>query len=89
MVGFTTTVETEWDDQEQGWMLALARFRADCCSQCGAQLEETTDPKNEDRYEHLNPLQCHRCVGLSRARAAYEDQPHPQSFLHLVRLKRR
>jgi NAD-dependent SIR2 family protein deacetylase len=70
-------------------MLALAQYRQSRCTHCGGDMDETTDPASEDAYEHLPPIQCHRCVALERARAAYEDQPHPFTFMHLVRRVRR
>lgn len=69
-------------------MLALAAYRRRLCPGCGGDLEETTAPENEDRFIHEPPLQCARCVGFARASEAYQDQPRPHTFLHLVKLKR-
>lgn len=74
----------EWDEQEQGWMLALALHEENRCPGCGGDINVTTDPKNEDGYRHQPPLQCFRCVAFSQAHQAYAEQPHPLSLIHLV-----
>jgi hypothetical protein len=76
--------EVEWDETEQGWMLALSMRRETRCPSCGGDLTQTTAAENEDRYRHELPLQCHRCVAFARAHEAYADQPRPHTFLHLV-----
>lgn len=69
-------------------MLALGQWRKRICPGCGGDLAETTAPENEDRYVPELPLQCARCVGFARAAEPYQDQQHPHTFLHQVRLKR-
>jgi hypothetical protein len=76
--------DVEWDETEQGWMLALGLHRAGRCPGCGGDLAVTTDPENEDRFRHELPLQCQRCVAFARAGEAYEDQPRPNTFIHRV-----
>jgi hypothetical protein len=79
--------EVEWDEQQQTYMLALAAYRQRRCPGCAGDLEETTAPANEDRYKYDLPLQCFRCVAFARATKAYQDEPHPQTLLHLVKLR--
>lgn len=78
----------EWDEQQQGWALALALHRRTRCSGCGGDLLETTEVGNEGRYRALLPLTCHRCVELDRSHQRYRDHPAPLSLLHRVELKR-
>jgi uncharacterized protein with PIN domain len=80
--------ESEWDDQSQAEMLALAAYRKTRCPNCGGDLGETTAAENEDRYLHEPPLQCFRCVGLARSAEAWKDRDHAHTYLHLVKLKR-
>jgi hypothetical protein len=79
--------ESEWDDQERGWMIALVEYRKGLCQQCGGLLKETLDPKNEEGYEHLPPARCERCVGLEKSRREYEEDPYPFTLMHRVKLK--
>jgi hypothetical protein len=69
-------------------MLALAAYRDTRCDRCGGGLDEGTDPKNEDSYYHLEPLQCFRCLEFARAEKQYEDQPFPHTLMHRVELRR-
>lgn len=76
--------EPEWDEQEQGWMLALRLHRRGCCPNCNGNLEITTAAENEERFKALPPLQCFRCLALSRSHEEWQDEKHPMSYLHLV-----
>jgi hypothetical protein len=76
--------ETEWDETEQGWMLALGLYRKTRCPGCGGDLAVTTDGKNEDRFQHDLPIECHRCVAFARAAEAYEGQPRANTLIHQV-----
>lgn len=76
--------EPEWDDLEQGWMVALAAWRDMRCKGCGGDLAVTTDPANEGRFQPALPVQCFRCEAFSRSHQAYADEPHPHTLLHLV-----
>lgn len=75
--------EVEWDDVEQGWMLALARYRDGLCPHCGGELDVTSKPEHEERYKPLPPIECHRCVGFARSRDGVEH-PHPEALIHRV-----
>lgn len=65
-------------------MLALRLYRSTRCPGCGGNLAVTTAPENEDRYRPEPPLQCFRCVGFAHSHKAHEDNPHPDSLIHLV-----
>jgi hypothetical protein len=65
-------------------MLALKLYKDSLCPGCGGDFEVTGAPENEDRFHHLPPLQCFRCVAFGIAHEAYKDDPHPQSLIHLV-----
>jgi hypothetical protein len=79
-----TVPDVEWDEDQQGWMLALGLYRKGRCPGCGGDLATTTDGKNEDRFRHELPLQCFRCVAFARAGEEDESQPRPNTFVHLV-----
>jgi len=72
-------LEVEWDEQEQGWMLALAEIRDDTCRGCGGALSETTLKENEHQYQVGLPHRCHRCTALAQAQDKH-DGPHPQAL---------
>lgn len=65
-------------------MLALREYRRSRCPNCGGNINVTAAPENEDKFRHLPPVQCFRCVGIAQSHEAYRDQPHPQTLLHLV-----
>lgn len=81
----SSTVEAEWDEQEQGWMLALYAHRATLCPRCNGSLVETTKPEHEYAYEADLPYTCHRCTAFARSYATYEDQPNAQTLIHRVK----
>jgi hypothetical protein len=76
--------EPEWDDQERGWMLALADLEAGECHGCGGDLEETTDPENDGRYAVGTPIRCHKCTALAIAKENHAKQGevrHPEALM--------
>jgi hypothetical protein len=86
---FSSQPEAEWDEEQQGWMLALKVYRDGRCPGCGGDLDVTTAAESEDRYRPELPLQCFRCVAFSQSRQAYVEQPHPETLLHLVQQRPR
>ena len=66
------TRETEWTEDQQGWMLALAVYRAGLCHRCLGELDETSsEALNPDNwwsgthvYKPKPPKRCHRCTAL-------------------------
>lgn len=81
---YSSTPEVEWDEEQIGWMLALRLYRQGCCPVCGGNLEVTAASENEGKFHAQAPIQCFRCVAFSMSHKAYEDDPHPQSLIHLV-----
>lgn len=82
----SSTVDVEWDEQQQGWMLALAAWDADTCHGCGGQLSETAamDEWGESAriYEIQPPHRCYRCTEVARGRERVpEHVEHPQALL--------
>ncbi len=77
LISSTTTVtrEVEWDEQEQGWMLALAEYEALTCTGCGGWLPETTAAENEYRYALPEPIVCHGCNIQAIAQKQRIDDP--------------
>jgi hypothetical protein len=76
--------EPEWDEQEQGWMLALRMYRLSLCPACTGDLNVTTAAENEERFHRLPPLQCFRCLEFARSHDEWSDEKHPLTYLHLV-----
>lgn len=72
--------EPEWDDEQQGWMIALGVYRADLHT-CGHPLSETTDPANENAYTADLPTRCHACTALDVKQQEYKDAQHPGALL--------
>lgn len=75
--------EPEWDEEQQGWMLALHQLEAEECSRCGGDLTETTDPANEFAYRVPPPARCHRCtaIGVKQHSDEYKDTRQMQALL--------
>ena len=80
LVEAVTTEEVEWDDDQQGWMIALANLEADKCPGCGDRLTETTKPDTE--YIPNPPLRCHKCTALEIGIEKHRSSPHPHALLH-------
>lgn len=78
--------EPEWDEQERGWMLALAIYRDSHCPGCGGLLAETTDPANESRYA-ADMARCHKCTAIAQSAATVAKAAYPHTILHRADLK--
>jgi hypothetical protein len=74
--------EVEWDDEERGWLLALAEREAAECRRCGGDLIETT--KWSNRYVPQAPLVCLRCLALHQAEESHRKHPHAAGMIHRV-----
>lgn len=68
--------EPEWDELEQGWMVALAEYRARICPGCGGDLLETLG--HED-WEALPPVRCHKCTVIAISQERFDGQ-HPHAL---------
>lgn len=80
----SSTPESEWDDEQQAWMIALATRRADL-HVCGQPLSESADPANEGRYEAELPVRCHACTAMEIKQQDYQQTPQPSALLWRVR----
>lgn len=81
-----TTVEAEWDTEQQAQVLALAAYRAQLCPGCGGYLPDTTDPQRAlDGYEVDLPHRCGQCTALGRATPAYHESEVPHALHFTVK----
>jgi hypothetical protein len=60
--------EAEWDEQQQGWMLALAMWDDTRCTGCGGDLRLTT---THEWWRAEVVAQCHRCASISTKQEKY------------------
>lgn len=74
------TRETEWDDEQRGWALALNLYEAQI-GPCGHYLPRTTAPDAEDGYVVPLPDRCHACTAIREKLGQYNDSPHPEALL--------
>jgi hypothetical protein len=79
-----TTVEPEWNDEQRGLMLALARYQSLLHGPCGGYLPETTDRANEGAYKATAPSRCHKCTAIGEAAGPYRESPHPQALMYPI-----
>lgn len=79
-----TTTETEWDEEQQALIVALALWHDTRCRRCGGDLRETASPGMEGGYTPLPPLRCHRCTALSAVEERYRSNSHPHALMHRV-----
>lgn len=77
-----------WTTEDMEMVAALAAFEAGLCPGCGDPIAETTDPKNEERYDVLDWVLCHKCVARELAARKHANHPHPEALLHTVGLKK-
>lgn len=68
--------EPEWDELQQGWMLALAEVDLTTCAGCGGDLNETL--AHED-WQALPPVRCHKCTAIHAAQDRFVGQ-HPHAL---------
>lgn len=80
-------MEPEWDEQEQGWILALAAYRSTRCPNCGRDIDECTAAGAEGQFtaEHRR---CHATTSLLIAQEAYRENPQPSALMWATRRKR-
>jgi hypothetical protein len=71
----------EWDDEQRGWMLALAVYRARLCPQCGRPLSVCTDPDSESEWLVPPARRCYATTALRLAAPQYKDSPQPEALL--------
>jgi hypothetical protein len=84
----TTTSDSEWDEEQEAWFLALADYRASRCPcGCGEDRRESMDIKNDGRYK-ATAAQCHARAAIDIASKQYEKEPFAGSLLFGVELRR-
>lgn len=49
LVRSTEWVESAWDEDQRAWMLALAEYEADLCTECGSPKSVCQDPDSDRR----------------------------------------
>lgn len=88
-----TRREAEWDEEQAGWVLALAENRR-WRHHCGGDLRETTRPDRDANNPHATymyrpslPVECHLCSAIDRSRQDYAEDRRP--LIHVARLERR
>jgi hypothetical protein len=92
LVRSVTTTETEWDDQQRGWMLPWRSGGTPAAVAAAETSRETTNPDHDGTpgnwgYQPLKPIRCHRCTALARSEAKYRDNEHPHALMHVVELR--
>lgn len=90
-VVLSSTPESEWSEDEQGKMLALAHYEAvEKCPICGGPKSECQDPANETRYTADLPVRCFYRTAVSREHDQWraDDRPRTEALIPQVRLRR-
>lgn len=57
--------ESEWDELQQGWMLALAEYQSRVCVGCGHQMHVAAD---EEHDWDVQPVRCWACDAIAQAK---------------------
>lgn len=81
LVRSVTTRMPEWDDEQRGWMLALAVYRAGLCPLCGRPLSVCADPESEGEWTVPPARRCQVTTALRIAAPTYKDSPQPEALL--------
>ncbi len=76
--------ESEWDEEQQGWMLALSEYRAGVCNQCGHHLRDTTDETHD--WLVPPPARCFACDAIAQAQQA-DKRLRPEALLWRAHMK--
>lgn len=80
-----TTREPEWDEEQQGLILALLLVRGMTCDGCGGHLPDTT-AEDADYVADL-PYRCHKCTAIAQKADEYREAPHAQALRYPTRRK--
>lgn len=81
--------ESEWDDEQRGWMQAWLLYKANVHEPCGTYLPDATAPEAEEAWVAELPIRCHVCTRRSEAykRADGQGLLHPEAVLWPVKRK--
>lgn len=82
---WVTTTEPEWDDEQEGWLLALAWIRARTCPSCGLDVEVCGARQNDGRFQ-AEARRCHATAARARVAGQFKSDPYPESLLYSVKL---
>lgn len=89
LVRAVTFTEPEWDDEQAGWMVALAEHEDGLCPRCGQPLDEAMDPESEGLWDVDGPFEDHACRALAvYQQRAGEGHKHPEALRYTVRRRR-
>lgn len=77
----SSTPESEWDDEQRAWVLAMETWRSNRCPNCGRDIAECTGTED---WTVPPPRRCHVTTALAIARKPYEKNPQPESLLWRV-----
>lgn len=84
----TTVRESEWDEQQRAWFLALAQHESELCPLCGRPLAVCTAPDAEWDVTVPAPTRCHYSTAVAMARVPYEKTPNNGALMFTARSKR-
>lgn len=80
--------ESEWDDEQRNWMLALSEYKSCLCPQCRVPLAESTKPEHDGEYV-TDVVKCHSCAGISQSHKRKAKDPEPEAWFHVPVLRSR
>ena len=86
----SSRTESEWDEVEQSWMLALQFYRDGLCPKCGGPVDECRGVENEFRYVVDPPERCHKTTAVHTASESYRKNdkvPVPDALVYGLREK--
>jgi hypothetical protein len=83
VVEAVTTVESEWDDEQRGLMLALAEYEALTHGRAAGTCRRrptrpTRAPTGRSRHR------CHKCTAIAQAAVPYRENPQPQALMYPI-----
>ncbi len=86
----SSTTESEWDEEQQSWMLALTEYRDSLCPcGCGHQVRDTTADETSVEFRVLPPARCLARDALSMAQQAHNrERPEALIWRTVARRKR-
>lgn len=85
LVRSVTRRESEWDQAERAWLIALAVYRSEVHEQCGTYLPDAIRAEDDGAFKAELPVRCHVCTARLAAQAGYLQggghSPHPEALL--------
>jgi hypothetical protein len=68
-----TQPESEWDDENRDWALALQAADDSKCPVCGGPMSDCLDPASEDKWDVGPPVRCQRATVVTRKQKQHAD----------------